>query len=275
MIATHAFWAESAAGIQYKGPDTSVLVKRYKSNRLRNAALAASVGFVTLFLLQIAVKPKHGADVVILAGLQPGTLYAPPVDTVIAALPSPPPEPPPAPLAKIVTPPAKSLPVAAPSVKAKPPVTIAFRAPETPLPVKKIAAVEPRKIAAPAPAVAKFVAMPKPEVAVVAPAQTASPKVPSLPKQAALPTKDSAATASAQADTRSAAERDFARASKPVDIAPGEKLGIRDVKPEVITLVNGQKVLIGGRLPNGEVLLSIDHKQGLVETTQRIMIVSP
>jgi hypothetical protein len=76
-------------------------------------------------------------------------------------------------------------------------------------------------------------------------------------------------------DARSAAERAAERASKPVDIAPAEKLGIREVRADSITLINGVKVKMGSRLPNGEVLISIEPKQGLVETSHRVMMVSP
>lgn len=62
---------------------------------------------------------------------------------------------------------------------------------------------------------------------------------------------------------------------KPVDIAPAEKLGISQIQSDSLTLKNGSKVNLGGRLPNGEIVKHIDPTKGMVETDRRVLMVLP
>lgn len=62
-----------------------------------------------------------------------------------------------------------------------------------------------------------------------------------------------------------------AAASKPQDIAPGEKLGIKEVYSEGVELLNGKRIRNGSSLPNGEQLMGTDPTKGMVETDRRVM----
>ena len=62
---------------------------------------------------------------------------------------------------------------------------------------------------------------------------------------------------------------------KPVDIAPGEKLGIQAILVDGIVSLNGRKIRTGAPLPNGEILVGTDPSKGMVETDRRVLIVTP
>lgn len=65
-----------------------------------------------------------------------------------------------------------------------------------------------------------------------------------------------------------------ARPNKPVDIAPPEKLGVREVRADHVVLTNGARVRVGARLPNGEVLMGTDVARGMAETDRRFLMIS-
>jgi hypothetical protein len=62
---------------------------------------------------------------------------------------------------------------------------------------------------------------------------------------------------------------------KPVDIAPGEKLGVQAILVDGIVLLNGRKIKTGSALPNGEMLVSTDPSKGMAETDRRVLVVTP
>lgn len=63
--------------------------------------------------------------------------------------------------------------------------------------------------------------------------------------------------------------------SKPTDIASGEKLGIREILPDGIVMLNGRRVKNGSTLPNGEVLMGTDATKGIAETDRRVLVLTP
>jgi len=62
--------------------------------------------------------------------------------------------------------------------------------------------------------------------------------------------------------------------ARPSNIASAEKFGIRQVASDMIVLLNGARVAINGRFPNGEVLISIDQAKGVIETDRRTMVIT-
>ena len=61
---------------------------------------------------------------------------------------------------------------------------------------------------------------------------------------------------------------------RPSNIATAEKFGIRQIASNMIILLNGSRVAVNGRFPNGELLLSIDQLKGIVETDRRTMVIA-
>jgi hypothetical protein len=61
--------------------------------------------------------------------------------------------------------------------------------------------------------------------------------------------------------------------NRPTNIAPAEKFGFRQIGSDAIILMNGSKIALHGRFPNGEVLLRIDSAKGIVETDRRVMMI--
>lgn len=106
-----------------------------------------------------------------------------------------------------------------------------------------------------------------------APAETAltSTDAARLPKQPENP-KPSVPVPAAEPASRLSSVHDAP--NKPVDIAPGLKLGIREVLADGIIMQNGRKVQNGSPLPNGEVLLGTDPSKGIAETNRRILVLT-
>lgn len=67
---------------------------------------------------------------------------------------------------------------------------------------------------------------------------------------------------------------ELALPNRPTNIAPAEKFGFRQVGSDAIILMNGSKIALHGRFPNGEALLRIDAAKGIVETDRRIMMIA-
>lgn len=63
-------------------------------------------------------------------------------------------------------------------------------------------------------------------------------------------------------------------APKQIDIAPAAKVGIQHINSRSIDLVNGRRINIGEKLPNGELLMSIDSTTGRIETDRRVIMVT-
>jgi len=61
---------------------------------------------------------------------------------------------------------------------------------------------------------------------------------------------------------------------KQIDIAPAAKVGIQHINSRSIDLVNGRRISLGEKLPNGELLMSIDSITGRIETDRRVIMVT-
>lgn len=74
---------------------------------------------------------------------------------------------------------------------------------------------------------------------------------------------------------KSETRRDHEPASqKPIDIAPASKVGIQYINSKSIDLITGRKINIGEKLPNGEILISVDSTTGKIETDRRVIMVT-
>jgi hypothetical protein len=127
-------------------------------------------------------------------------------------------------------------------------------------------------------------ATPKPQLANAAPvpapaaAQIAAPDRSKVPpaasdRQPSVKLADAAPAPKPDGDTRTGLSK--AAESKPADIASGEKLGIREILPDGIVMLNGRRVKNGSTLPNGEVLMGTDVSKGMAETDRRVLVLTP
>jgi hypothetical protein len=91
-------------------------------------------------------------------------------------------------------------------------------------------------------------------------------------KDATPPTNNSIAESTHSALSPNTLADTIDGVNKPVDMAPQEKFGIKEYSAESITLVNGAKIKVTSKLPNGEVILSIDPVHGIVETDRRMIV---
>lgn len=177
----------------------------------------------------------------------------------VAPAPKPVPQNPPAPIQQVaVTPPAGPAPVGAnlvtvpqkPVVKPAPKIVRVAKAKSAPPLFSKSEATAMGNIAAPAATTATHPANDHP-----------------------LAEKPRVEPATAPARPMSAAPH----VDKPVDIAPGERLGIRAISPDgsSVTLTNGAHVKVGGAMPNGELLIGADPAKNRLETDRRVMVITP
>lgn len=63
--------------------------------------------------------------------------------------------------------------------------------------------------------------------------------------------------------------------AKPIDRLPASKSGVASISAGSLTLQSGRQVKVGGQLPSGEDLLSIDVKRNRIETSARVIVVIP
>lgn len=129
------------------------------------------------------------------------------------------------------------------------------------------------RVAAPKPDLANTTPAPRPS-----PVQTTTPdhtKAPAatLDRQPAAKLADATPAPKPEGDTKVGLSK--AAESKPTDIASGEKLGIREILPDGIVMLNGRRVKNGSTLPNGEVLMGTDATKGMAETDRRVLVLTP
>lgn len=158
---------------------------------------------------------------------------------------------------------------------------ISATVPEAPRPAQIAASgpqVAPSRPEAPAPKTAA----PKPQLANTAPAPALAPtaapdrtKTPAATsdRQSAAKLADAASALKPESDAKVGLSK--AAESKPTDIASGEKLGIREILPDGIVMLNGRRVKNGSTLPNGEVLMGTDATKGIAETDRRVLVLTP
>lgn len=175
--------------------------------------------------------------------------------------------------------------LAAPPAAQIPTTQTTAKAPTAPPRPAQIVASVPQRVAPQRPeAPAPKTAAPKPHLANTAPApapevaQIAAPdrsKVPAAASDRQPPVKlaDAATAPKPEGDTRTGLSK--AAESKPADIASGEKLGIREILPDGIVMLNGRRVKNGSTLPNGEVLMGTDVSKGMAETDRRVLVLTP
>lgn len=63
--------------------------------------------------------------------------------------------------------------------------------------------------------------------------------------------------------------------NKVVESAPGSRFAIARITSTEVQLVNGVRVKVGGRFPNGEEVVALDPVRMRVETSTRVMVVLP
>lgn len=158
--------------------------------------------------------------------------------------------------------------------------------PDAPRPAQIAASgpqVAPSRPEAPAPkTAAPKTAAPKPQLVNTAPAPAPAPmaapdrtKTPAatLDRQSAAKLADATPAPKPESDAKVGLSK--AAESKPTDIASGEKLGIREILPDGIVMLNGRRVKNGSTLPNGEVLMGTDVTKGMAETDRRVLVLTP
>lgn len=237
------YWAERAVGEPFQPPDLAALRRKYmRASLLSGLAFASTIaaGAAAGWLL-IPDRPQR----VVLAQFA----YAPGL-AVNRAAQSP---------APVVT---------APSVPASPPKPAPAKPPRPSSPARteprptapsKVKRPAPAKVATEQPLAAPLPAISGALVEIVPPRPPQEP-----PVQVSTP---------APAPSATRAGLTAAAASKPQDIAPSEKLGVRAVFAEGIELLNGKRIRNGDRLPNGELLQATDPAKGMVETDRRVMTI--
>lgn len=261
------YWAEDALGQPYPQQDFAFLRRKHWSN-----LAAATMGFSVAASLSLAVSfslsQSHFPDT--LPHIRLATFeMAPPLPAPVQLPADLPAKPAPQPVAAAV-PPANPVPVAAKEV-APVPQPVSAQSREKRKDKEKPVARSPADMPKPAPKTP----VPKPEKT---PTPAAAP--------AALPKRDAVAAMDPQRPPRTTQDAKPAPApesptpigksgeKKPVDIAPAEKLGIRDVLPDGIVMPNGRRIMTGASLPNGELLMATDPAKGMVETDRRVLVIA-
>lgn len=258
-----AFWAEPVLGVRYAPEDTLQEIKHLDSKKLLISgaiSFAVAVLFSTLAAFYWLDSP---VSLVVLEHTTRPALAANHVASVVLT-----------PIVPVAAPMPARLPVVA-----KPPVIKPVVKPR----IKHTALVKPAREAGVEASMTDHPAiMPEPAIRLVI-KHTAAVKVPREDHPAIKPVPVVKYTAES-ALTRNPVpvpEPAFPLASKPVavtkpvDMATAGKFGLRDISATDVTLLNGSHVKTGDRLPNGEMLMTINKQIGSIETDHRIMVLLP
>lgn len=286
MSKSVAYWAEEAFGVPYTKPDLGPMRKQFIRSLTQTGAYAVGAAIaVSLAAATILAQSTDQVELVMLDPLPPAaqkSVVRPDPQGASAsgraankAVANAPAAPAPSAVASAPTKPAQSplqgaSPVASrPVTSVAPPAVVkpAVAPPSRPAPLVQS---PPKAAPTPQPVADKTRAPYQPPVVIPTILDKANNPEPPIPQVVIVP----APPARPPADPRTVDPRALA-AKKPVDIAPAEKLAIQDIRADGIRLVNGTKVAVGSRLPNGEVILAVDVQKNMVETDRRIMMVTP
>ena len=295
MAQVDLYWAEKALSERYVPEDHGWIHTRYRAALVLGgvaSALTAGAVLGAIAYRQSTVLPRVALASYEIEALPHRPLPAP----LVSARDQVAPAPRPAPVKAVEPPPPSSAPAPAPTALAAPAAVPQPARREEPVEKPRLVDQKQRPTAkpptpdpAPRQKLAPPAAEPAPAPRVTVPSEHVKAPVPPKPVKAephaALQPAPQESARSKPHEPMSApqpAEQAHSQVGlskaagiKPTDIASGEKLGIREIRPDGIVMQNGRRIKNGTPLPNGELLMGTDAEKGMAETDRRVLVLTP